>query len=519
MDCYPRFPQRRIHRLDGLWDLACLSGADIATVDVDYIRYQERVAVPGCLDQLGYTPSGQGVAAFRCMLDARGGAVLRGDCLQPGTRVFVDGQRLQLSGQAPWQASVAPSADGHERELVLLVPWTSGTGSIGVPGAVQWHEVGAWWLDGLDLCQLACDGTASVRLRCAGQAPPQIDCFVSVDGGPEQVVPEVALNHGAACFTVLVPDASPWQPEGPNLHLIRVRVGAEEIEQRFGFAAIRCGDGMLYCNDAVLHLRLCDWHGEHPAFGRALPLAQLRADLALVQGLGCNALRLHCDRLEPRLLDLCDELGVVVVLEAAGWDQPNVPRSMAAVIAETAEAMQRAAAHACVIAYAVPYLAAQGAAGMGFSDQLTRRLRDLLPPRPVVVTWDGCGPVPDQGDAIVLEPDQAIGDEDPAEWLQAHLLRAGNDGRPVVVAGVGSSGRLGWRGRGGEEAQAESLEQLCAAAVAEPRLAGLGLASLSDHLDANGVPIETGCFDRYRQPKLAAAAVRRCWLRGERALA
>jgi beta-glucuronidase len=51
MDSFPRYPARKIHRLDGIWDAAWVGeDCDPCRVDVDAIRYDQRLAVPGCFD-------------------------------------------------------------------------------------------------------------------------------------------------------------------------------------------------------------------------------------------------------------------------------------------------------------------------------------------------------------------------------------------------------------------------------------------------------------------------------------
>jgi beta-glucuronidase len=60
-------------------------------------------------------------------------------------------------------------------------------------------------------------------------------------------------------------------------------------------------------------------HEAHPQFGCALPDEILISDVQQLVDLGCNFVRGSHYPQDPRFLDLCDEVGLLVWNEAIGW--------------------------------------------------------------------------------------------------------------------------------------------------------------------------------------------------------
>jgi beta-glucuronidase len=60
-------------------------------------------------------------------------------------------------------------------------------------------------------------------------------------------------------------------------------------------------------------------HAMHPSFGIALPEQQLMQDVQLLRQLSGNYFRLVHYPHNPRLLDICDEMGILLWQETLGW--------------------------------------------------------------------------------------------------------------------------------------------------------------------------------------------------------
>jgi hypothetical protein len=121
--------------------------------------------------------------------------------------------------------------------------------------------------------------------------------------------------------------ASPklWTAETPNLYAVEIRLkrGSEiihKIRQRFGFRTfeVREGDG-LYLNGHRVVLKGADRHSFWPDSGRCLSEAVHRLDIETLKDANMNAVRMSHYPPDARFLDLCDELGIYVLDELAGW--------------------------------------------------------------------------------------------------------------------------------------------------------------------------------------------------------
>ena len=116
-----------------------------------------------------------------------------------------------------------------------------------------------------------------------------------------------------------------WTAETPNLYkaVFRLKKNGKvihEISQRFGFRTmeVREGDG-LYVNGTKIILKGADRHSFWPDSGRCLSEAVHRLDINLMKDANMNAVRMSHYPPDAQFLDLCDELGLYVLDELAGW--------------------------------------------------------------------------------------------------------------------------------------------------------------------------------------------------------
>ena len=116
-----------------------------------------------------------------------------------------------------------------------------------------------------------------------------------------------------------------WTAETPNLYMaeFRLKRGGEvvhQIHQRFGFRTfeVRDGDG-LYLNGHRVILKGADRHSFWPDSGRCLSEAVHRLDINTMKDANMNAVRMSHYPPDEKFLDLCDELGLYILDELAGW--------------------------------------------------------------------------------------------------------------------------------------------------------------------------------------------------------
>ena len=118
-----------------------------------------------------------------------------------------------------------------------------------------------------------------------------------------------------------------WTAETPNLYQVEIKLlrGRREIHrvtQRFGFRTIevRAGDG-IYLNGQKIRLKGSNRHSFWPDSARTTSAALSRSDVLLMKEMNMNAVRMSHYPPDQHFLDVCDELGLYVLDELAGWQK------------------------------------------------------------------------------------------------------------------------------------------------------------------------------------------------------
>ena len=112
-----------------------------------------------------------------------------------------------------------------------------------------------------------------------------------------------------------------WSPESPNLYTARTRVlkGEEvvdEVETRFGIRSISyMPEGGFQLNGETRKFKgVCNHHDLGP-LGAAIHKDALRHQIKMLQDMGCDAIRTSHNMPAPELVDLCDEMGMMMMVE------------------------------------------------------------------------------------------------------------------------------------------------------------------------------------------------------------
>ena len=119
-----------------------------------------------------------------------------------------------------------------------------------------------------------------------------------------------------------VPSPALWGPEHPALYTLIARPALEgqpreETRVRFGIRTFRFdADDGFFLNGESMKLKGVCVHHDAGALGAAVPKAVWERRLRKFKRAGCNALRTAHNPPDPHLLDLCDELGFLVMDEA-----------------------------------------------------------------------------------------------------------------------------------------------------------------------------------------------------------
>jgi hypothetical protein len=174
----------------------------------------------------------------------------------------------------------------------------------------------------------------AVRLDVHLNGTGSADAVTAAIIGPDGIVlgeafqAKLAPGVEKATLRTQVRGHQPWTAETPNLYTARVSLWREvqevhTISKRFGFRTfeVRAGDG-LYLNGQKIRLRGVCRHSFWPDSGRCLSKEISYADVRLIQEMNMNAVRMSHYPPDEHFLDACDELGLYVLDELAGWQKP-----------------------------------------------------------------------------------------------------------------------------------------------------------------------------------------------------
>ena len=112
-----------------------------------------------------------------------------------------------------------------------------------------------------------------------------------------------------------------WSPECPNLYIARTRVlkGEElldEKETRFGIRSISYTKehGFQLNGETRKFKGVCNHHDLGP-LGAAVHKDALKHQITMLQKMGCDAIRTSHNMPDPQLVELCDEMGMMMMIE------------------------------------------------------------------------------------------------------------------------------------------------------------------------------------------------------------
>jgi hypothetical protein len=187
------------------------------------------------------------------------------------------------------------------------------------PGFIDWTAIDAR-ADGRISINVNLAGLSSVGSRVVAQ-------IVAPSGQPvgEPFSSEVLPNQDVARLQSIVTRPNLWTAETPNLYRVRLTLlhgsrPVHTITERFGFRTfeVRKGDG-LYLNGQRILLKGVNRHSFWPETGRALARQISYDDVKLIKQMNMNAVRMSHYPPDAHFLEACDELGLYVLDELAGW--------------------------------------------------------------------------------------------------------------------------------------------------------------------------------------------------------
>ena len=112
-----------------------------------------------------------------------------------------------------------------------------------------------------------------------------------------------------------------WSPETPNLYVARTRVKKngktlDEVNTRFGIRSVSyTPEHGFQLNGVTRKFKgVCNHHDLGP-LGTAIHKDALRHQITMLQEMGCDAIRTSHNMPAPELVELCDEMGMMMMIE------------------------------------------------------------------------------------------------------------------------------------------------------------------------------------------------------------
>jgi beta-galactosidase len=341
------------------------------------------------------------------------------DCI-----VFVNGYVVATneSGYAPFAASIGDFLNYDDKPNVVAVRVDASLGE-------GWFYEGAGLYRHVDLVRAAPvhvpqwgsvvrseitgDGASvQVMLEVRNDGGTAVDALVrqsivAPDGRSPAALPDAALRiepdaTASAAATVTLRTPALWSTATPHLHRLVSEIvvnGAvvDRYETRFGIRAIRfdASRGFLLNGQPTKLLGTCN-HQDHAGVGTGIPDALHAWRIDQVQAMGSNAWRNAHNPPAAALLDLADEKGMLMIVEARRNSSDPVAMD------ELDRIVRRDRNHPCIIAWSLgneePH---QGNdRGARITTAMQAAVRKLDPTRPTTFaldnSWDkGVGKVVD----------------------------------------------------------------------------------------------------------------------------
>ena len=297
---------RPVSSLDGLWDM------EIAGKHYPML-------IPGVWERIPELRSYRGTAEFTrsVTVEKAGAYLLRFGGVSHTATVYWDGV------QVGWHYNAYTAFEvRYETGGVLHFAndyYTYG----GLNRPVEMHQLAGARITRM---QFSCVQTGEGAYRATVEAHLQAltDCDTMqvtirvADGRASANVP--ALRRGEETAVTLAVDVSgvkAWDIGQGHLYDLTATLTADgraidDLIDRVGFRTVEIAGQDILLNGRKIFIKGFNRHEDHGQFGSALPVEAMMDDLQLLLSTGANSLRTSHYPNDPRFLDLCDALGVLV---------------------------------------------------------------------------------------------------------------------------------------------------------------------------------------------------------------
>lgn len=380
---------------------------------------------------------------------------------------------------------------------------------------------------------------ADVQVKAHSLCEEEREISVQVSAGPAECLFEAQTlpARGSLTLSASLPaeDVQPWGPKSPRLYvagavLLEDGRPVDDLRDRFGYREVRVEGDRILLNGEPLVIKGFNRHETYAGLGSAVPLQAMVQDIQLMKDMNANAVRTCHYPNDPRFLDLCDEMGMLVWEEvhARGLVEQQMLHPLFRTQTEQCarEMVAQHGNHPSIFIWGClnecEDTTPAGAEIFRWNYALLRRLDPSRPVTAALLDRKGSLVLADSDvDSLNLYPlwyhptDPAAHVENMTRWVAEN----GGVGKPVLISEIGAGGIYGNHDpcmpKWSEERQAEIVRRQIHAVLSHPACSGIFLWQFADtRVDESWAEKRPGCLnnkgvvDQYRRPKLAYAAVK-----------
>lgn len=204
------------------------------------------------------------------------------------------------------------------------------------------------------------DWTLTIETELTGEGPDQPVVHRLLDG--EAVIGEVHahINGSSAHAEMTVLNPRLWSVNAPCCYTLETICGTQVIRENVGFREIEVTtDRGLFVNGEHVKLHGVCLHHDLGCLGSAFNVVAARRQLQAMKAMGVNSLRTSHNPPARQVMDLCDEMGILVVDEAFDmWQHPKTTYDYARffdtdVESDVAAWVRRDRNHPCLLMWSI----------------------------------------------------------------------------------------------------------------------------------------------------------------------
>lgn len=526
----------------------------LTTLDEGGLTAPVKAPVPGVWETIPALHNYRGRAVYETQIECGGNVRFHFGGVSFRARVLLDGAELatHYGAYTAFDAlarNVAPglhtlrvevdSSYGEDSALHVPNDYYS-YGGINRPVTIE--QLGSAYLTRLHVTPVrTADGwqaKVDASLRNLADAPLTCEVSLTIEGQQPVVLPiEAAANADAAVEAVIIcPGAQCWQVESPVLYGVKAELlvdGApvDDLLDRFGFRTVEVRGKDILFNGEKLIIKGFNRHEEYGAFGCAVPVEAMAHDILLMKEMGCNAVRTCHYPNDPRFIDLCDEMGLLVWEEshARGLEEATMrlPNFRAQNLQCTREMVEQHYNHPAIFIWGCLNECADDTDYGADCYRETFRLLDALdetrPMTAALLDRPG-GKVYGDSDVVSINIYPQWYYDAPVRQAMdkklAEIHAGGGTDKPVIISEIGGGAIFGYhdplgQAKWSEERQCAILKTQIESVLAHPDFSGIFIWQFADvRVDESWAMKRPRTFNNKgvvsenRQPKMAFAVVK-----------